>query len=363
MAVTNFPTTLLATSQPLNLCSPDSIPYFPAGAIDIGVSSSGSIFSVDPTILVWNFDVSAGWFFFAGMCGPSIALQFNLAGSYDGSSLTATLNGDQIQGGFLFGLTAGVDLNFAISEASLVWVKDGWHSHLETVWNSKFSTTLNIQFDMIGIILTIVLKILEEDGQTNTLLQKVNDINPNLLASYGLFDEVTNGFVETGDFSVRPGFSLPINFVEFIPGLSEINEALEALAGGLFIGPTIGITIPAQVNLTDIEVGGQNYSNLQISGSTVSGTSTGPAGGGSTLEVGLTRTPGLDFTLGIGANISICKIFSLGGSYSVDILELLGIQIDLGTFPTSLSNTVGSTTLAEGKAFQLAEVILEAPAA
>lgn len=353
MALTNLPTTLIATSQPLNLCNPSSIPYFPVGAVDIGVGSNGTIFSVDPTILVWNFDISAGWSFFAGMCGPSIALQFNVQGQYDGSQITATVNNDQIQGGFLFGLTAGVDLNFQISQASLVWVKDGWHSHLETQWNSKLNVTFSIQFDMIGIILAIVVKILEEDGKTDTLLQKVNNFNDKLLGSYGLFDQVDNGFVSTGDFSVRPGFSLPINFVEFIPGLSEVNEALEDLGGGLFIGPTVGIAIPATVNLTSLQVGGQSYGNLQINGATVTGTSTGAASTGSELTVGLTRTPGLDFTLGIGASITVAKIFSLGGSLNVDVLELLGLQIDLGTFPASLSNTVGSTTLAE--------VILEPP--
>ena len=357
----SIPTTLIATSQPLNIANPQSIPYFPTGAIDLGVNANGTIFSVHPTILAWNFQAGASWSFFAGVAGPAIALSFNLAGNYDAQQIQVQLSGDKVQGGFLFGITTGLTLSFAIRQLSLHWVKNGWHSHFEATWNEKFVANANIKFDFIGLILGIVAKIFSENNEPS-LLQQVSNINSQLLGSYGIYDSVNNGFAGSGNFSVNPAFNLPINLVPLIPGLAQINEGLEALLGGLFIGPTVGIGIPATVRLTGLEVGGTAYSNLQIGGDTIVGTASGAGQGGDTLKVNLERSPGLDFTLGFGARVSVLKLFSLGGSLTVDVLTALGIRPDLGTFPTSLSNTLGSNSLSDATAdLQMAEVILEWP--
>lgn len=365
MASTAIPSTLIATSQPLDLNASGAIGYFPDFDLHLAASSQGSIFSVNPTILLWNFNASAGWTVFIGVTGPAIALNLTLDGSHDGQGFQATVSKDEIQGGLLFGLTVGFNIGFTVNQASLHWVKDGWHSHFEKTWNTKFNANASVNFDLIAIILGIVVKIFEEDGKTDTLLQKVNNINNNLLGSYGLFDDVTNGFASTGNFSVNPGFSLPINIVPFIPGLAQINEGLEALLGGLFIGPTIGMAIPATVHFNGISIANQAYQVTGRNGNQISGTIQpgGPTAQAGQLQVNMDRSPGLDLTLGLGANVTLLKLFSIGGSISFDVLGALGIRPDLGTFPFTLANTLGSTTVADlGELHDIvAEVVFETP--
>lgn len=360
----SVPKTLLGTSKPISLSHPKSVAYFPTGAARLGVQGDGSIFSANPTVLAWNLSVGVNWFVFLGMVGPAIALSFQIEGTHDANSIEVEVSDDEIEGGFLLGFTAGVSVGLSLKQAELKWVSDGWNSHVETVWNSALNLSLNLQFDLIEIILSLVLKLLGEHGKTNTILHKVDNFNSQLLASYGLFDSVSGGFEQGGGkLSVSPSFSLPVNLAQYIPGLSQINTSLEAMMGGFFVGPTVGVALPCTVHLTEIQMAGKTFSNLKFNGSKVTGTATGPGVAGLDIQVGMTRTPGLDFTLGFGATISVLKLFSLGGNISVNVLALLGLSINLGTFPFTLKNTLGSDRIVGGdSSFRLAEVILEEPA-
>lgn len=352
----NLPNTFLATSDPLDICSPNAFPYFGQGnAVDFGVEHAGTIFDVHPSLILFNLDFSFGYGLYIGVCGPAIALKFNLEGNYDAGQINAQVSGDEVQGGFVFGITLQLDFNFTVRKASLRWVKDGWKSHIERSWTVAFTSQALVQFDLISLILGLIVKILEEDGKKDTLLQKVNNINSNLLGSYGIFDDVTEGFANTGSFDINPAFTLPINLVPFIPPLKLFNEGLEKLMGGLFIGPTIGIAIPATVSMSEILVGGTTYSNLQVSGSQVTGTSAGTAPSNGNVQVNLNESPSLDFNLGFGGSISVLKVFSFSATVAVDVLSLLGLEPKLGTFHYSLENQVGSQSI------QMAQVFFEEP--
>lgn len=353
--------TVIATSLPLDIGNINSIPYFPETRINFGVSNIGNIVSVNPTILAWNFKFSVSYLFYAGLQGPAIALQYTVDGMTEGNSFTGTVTKDRIEGGILFGIKVGFQVSFTINQAALHWVKDGWHSHFEVTWNEKFNAHAEVSFDLISIILGIVARIFDEEGK-QTIFQEVNNINTNLLGSYGLFDRVSNGFAGTGNFSINPGFSLPLNLVPFIPPLEAINLGLKALLGGLFLGPTVGIAIPATVRLKALEVGGQTYPLRGDGSSQIGGTSSGSGQGGNILKMDMERSPAFDFTLGFGVNLSVLKLFSLGASVNFDILGLLGIRPDLGTFPFSLSNTLGSNTVGDLSSLEMEEVILEWPA-
>ncbi|MBS2036203.1 hypothetical protein JST97_14530 [bacterium] len=121
MANTNIPSTLIATNQPLNIASSQAIPYFPGFAINFAASSSGTILSVAPTILLWNFQADAGWSFFAGLAGPSIALNYTAAGAYDGNRIALNVSNDEIQGGILFGVNVADTGVLEMAEVILEW--------------------------------------------------------------------------------------------------------------------------------------------------------------------------------------------------------------------------------------------------
>lgn len=355
--MTNLPDTYLATSNPLDICSPNAFAYFGAGkSVDAGRQINGTIFDLHPSLVLWNFDFNLGYGLFLGLCGPAVALQMHLAGSYDSQSITVDVSQDEIQGGLVFGITLQLSLNFAIHKATLHWVKEGWKSHLERTWSTAFSAQVGIQLDMISLILGVVVKMLEEGDNKNTLLQKVNNINSNLVGSYGIFDDVINGFAAEGKFNVNPAFSLPINLVPFIPGLAQVNEGLEKLMGGLFIGPTIGFALPSSTVFKELIVGGTTYSNLQVAGSRVTGTAVGSAPADDNLKVNFEESPGFDIALGLGANLSVLKLFSVGFSFTFDLISLLGIEPTFGTFNYSLENQVGSQSI------EMAQVFFDEPA-
>ncbi|MBS2034500.1 hypothetical protein JST97_05920 [bacterium] len=357
-----IPSTLIASNQPLNIDSDQSVPYFSVGSFNVGAAANGTIFSVAPTILAWNFQASTGWTFFAGLFGPALTFNLTVEGSTNGDQLALNVSRDKIQGGLLFGVQAGLIAQFAIRQASLHWVKDGWHSHFETTWNEKLNVKGAVTFDLISIILSIVVKILDEEKK-DTVLQSARNLSPKLTASYGIFDSVSDGFRVSQTLSVNPKFSLPLNLVPLIPGLAQINEGLEALLGGLFLGPTVGVAIPAVVKINSVEVGGSTYTIDSSSGTVLTGTRSGTGQDGDRIKFNMDRSPGIDIALGFAANVSVLKLFSLGGSISTDLLKTLGVDPAFTTTPFSRDNQIGSSVLAEAaqQLPEMAEVIFELP--
>jgi hypothetical protein len=362
-------TTEIGTSDPIDLC--DGFALFPVlGIVRAGIQSSAqtqTIFSDNTTILTWKLAGSAGTQLFAGVCGPSYAILFDAKdlrwSDSDGTQLVeATLSNDTIEGGFFFGFTVDVNLSLKVEED----VAEHWYTPWKLTWETKTSLTFQLKFDLIDIIFDIIRLALAENGNKNSALQKVQNITPSLLDSYGMFDEKSDQFASGEQtISVEPCFCLPINIVSYIPDLETINAALTDLWGYLRMGPSIGICIPTSVTLDKLTVDGHEYTvdsvTEESAGGLVKATgSSDVSGTPSTLGVVLEHSPGFTLTFGVFAAIAACKLFSISASKSWDLLALLDISVETGPYSNSLSSTIGSDVASHSAVFgEPVEVVLE----
>jgi len=338
-----IPTTTLGTSDPVDLCK--GFALFPQlGVVRAGVSinrASKNLFRVSPRILMWKLNANAQYSLDMGVCGPSYAFKVDAQGSTEGNSITLQLSNDQIQAGLIVGMTFGIQANIKVQQLSIQWVWDGWHSHIRSTWDTAINLAPNLTFDLINIILSVLLYIDGKSENPDTNFQRLGNYFPSTLASYGFFDAESNQIASQGSFSAEPAITLPINLALFIPELKAINEALAALWGGLAIGPQIGISIPTTVKIDSISVDGQNYPNLQFSNGVVSGTGGTATDNPQNLSFVMKHTPFFEIQFGGFVQFSILKFVNIGLTESVDVLNLLGIKVPLGTYANTVTSKIG----------------------
>ena len=354
----------IATSDPLDLCQ--GFALFPGIDARAGtaINNQGTtVLNTDPTVLLWKFSAKAGYTLTMGVCGPAYALLFSVpalqwSDAAGQQQVRMQVSDDDLQAGFSVGFTIDLNLNFSITKSVAIH----WYTPWKRKWETKFSFNFDLKFDLINLILTVILKILEEDGKTDTFLQKVNNISPTLLGTWGMFDEKKNQFAgNAGTLEVNPAFTVPINLVPYIPGLSEIDKGLQVILGYLRAGPSVGISIPTTVSLDKITIDGNAYpiSSVDSSGNVTAEGSAEIAAAPETAGVELEHKPGFDIDFGVFAAAGILKLFNLSASYSFSVLALLGITVAAGPFSNTLSTSIANTEAAKNESPLVAEVILE----
>jgi hypothetical protein len=348
--VANIPDTVIGTSDPPNICTGFYLFEDNKRAFPLGITAGQTLIAISPQILAWIFNASAGYKVFIGQCGPSYALRFNAQGETSGNEITLNVSNDATQAGFFVGFDLELFVNFSIQQWTIHWVSDGWHSHFTSDWETVLTKSLNVTFDLVQLIVSFILAVLQEQGDKDTLLEKVDTALPGVTSSWGMFDSRSNQFAaNNGTLNVNPGFMIPINLVPLTEALPPpldlpflINEALEALWGDLEMGPQVTLSIPVQVKLTNITVDNQTYGNLQFQGGQVTGTGGQETANPKNLGVTLSQSPGFDIELGVFADVCVLKLFNLSGSANlVDLANLLGIHVSTGPFTDSLSTPVG----------------------
>ncbi|CAN5442650.1 hypothetical protein BH11ARM2_BH11ARM2_25650 [soil metagenome] len=365
--------TTLGTSDPVNLC--EGFALFPAlGTVRAGIqvnNTSKPLFSASPQFLMWKFNADASYGIYFGICGPSYGFRYDAQGSTSNGTISLSVANDQAAGGLIAGLNIGIDATITVQKLSINWVWDGWNSHFATNWNTAWNFTPEIDVDLIGLILTVILYINDQQGDNkNQLLSKVNSISPNLLGSYGFYDQKSNQLASNnGQMSFEPALLIPINLANFIPPLIDINKSLAVIWGGFGFGPQFGISIPTTVQVNDFTVDTSTYNSLSWDGSSVTGTGGTEIASPMNLGCGVAHTPGFDIQFGAWAQVYLLKLFEIGFSTSVDILNLLGITVKIGTYQNSVSSPIGggpSNTVVGAHAHleesERIEVILAPPA-
>ncbi|RYG38377.1 hypothetical protein EON81_03855, partial [bacterium] len=342
----NIPDTVLGTSDPVDLCK--GFALFPGlGTARAGIqanNTSKSLFSASPQFLMWKFNANANYGIYMGICGPSYGFRYDATGSTSNGTLTLNVANDVSAGGLLVGLNLSLGATITVQQLSINWVWDGWNSHIATNWNTAFNVSPAIQVDLLGLIITVILYINDQKGDDkNQFLSKVNDFTPNLLGSYGFFDQKANQLANSGNgqMSFEPALLIPINLATFIPQLVDINKGLAVLWGGFGFGPQFGISIPTTVTVNSFSVDSSNYSNLTWNGGTVTATGGTEIASPTTLGCGVSHSPGFDVQIGAWAQFYILKLFEIGASVAIDILALLGIEPKFGPFQNSVSSPIG----------------------
>ncbi|KMY67435.1 hypothetical protein AAU61_11410 [Desulfocarbo indianensis] len=333
--------TELATSDPLDLCKGFAI--FPSvGAVRAGISSgdkSATILHKSASLIALKGSFSFAYEVLMGVCGPSYAVKFDLEGSGTGKNLDLTVSNDAMWAGFFVGIT----VQFPMSASVQYWKPDHWYSPWKGHWHDLGSFNITPKIDLLGVILFAIIKILGADSN----LAKINNFLPGLIGSWGFTGTNVGGFAANdGTMTAKPVMNIPINIIPLIPALGEIDEACNKIGLKIASGPNIGISVPVHTSLTKVDLDGNAYENLQwnSSGFTASGSNNVPSSP-SKMTVQVTHTPDLTFLIGWFASASLFKLFSISATLNLDVLGLLGITIQLGTYNNNLSNTVGQLSV------------------
>lgn len=356
----------LGTSDPVDICK--GFALFPSGAARAGIQVQGdtrTLFHTAPQIVVWKFNALATYGLFFGVCGPAYGVKFDAEGETDGDSLTLTVANDVMGAGFIFGLNLTLGFQVSVTQWTLHWVWDGWHSHIRSSWENIANLNVGINFDLISLLLDVLTRVLESEGKKDTFLQKSTTYLPNIIGSYGFYDQQDGQFAgNNGAFKAEPVIALPINLVPFIPPLAAIDEGLHALWGGVAAGPQLGLAFPTTVTMQSIGIDNQTYTNLTYEGDTVTGTGGTATANPQNISVALQQKVGISFTVGYFAQVWILKLFQIACSHNWDVLKAFGIDPTVTTRVNSVSNSIGNTSIASDTFSSLdpasiVEVILE----
>lgn len=330
--------TELATSDPLDLCK--GFALFPGlGAARAGISSGGKsavILKKSANLLVLKGDFSFSYEVLMGVCGPSYAIKYDLEGTGSGKQIDMKVSNDEMWAGFFIGVT----IQFPMYGKVEYWKPGHWYSPWKGHWHDLGSFSIDPRIDLLGLILYAIIKILGSDSA----LAQVNNFLPGLVGSWGFTAFNTEGFVKGGGtMKAEPVMNIPINIIPLIPEIGEVDEALNKIGLKIASGPNIGIGIPVSVDLGKVDLDGHAYENPSWNSGGFSATGdddvpTDPQN----MSTRVTHTPGLTFLIGWFASASLFKLFRISATLNLDVLGILGLKIDLGTYNNTLSNTVGS---------------------
>lgn len=331
--------TRFATSDPLDLCKGKYL--WPGVGVSLGFTSSGEagpIIRSTPQILAWKFSVGVSYEFFMGVCGPSYAMGMTLSGTEDNGALNLAVADDELQAGLVMGFFFTAKANLELEQSVLHWVGHGCHAHLESEWVGKFSADVGVTFDVIGFFWSVISAIMEsQDGELKEF--------PNKKGYWGAFASTRQAYGYGDSVVAEPKMRFPINIVPDVPELEAINVGLHALLGELSMGPDIWIGVPVTTSIAKITLDGSNYTNVHAAGGGKL-TASGPAlsGAPSKMTIDLNHDAGFDFGVGLYAEVSVLKIFSLSGNLDISLLHLFGITVHGTTYTDTYSADVGGSS-------------------
>ena len=353
----------IGTSDPIDLCK--GLALLPTGAARAGVaggSKTEDLFSKSVTILAWQYNASAQYSYFFGICGPSVAFLYGTDVTTTPQALGygevgLTVHSDTTQAGFVVGANFGAEVDISSNE----WKPYHWYSPWKGRWVASWSRSFKFSVDFINLIISLILFILEnkEPPAKDTLLSKLDTATSSALtSSWGMFDQASNALLsgnadtpKPGQVVTNPTFTVPINLVSLTkdlppPGdaLYAANEALDALGGWIAFGPTISLEVPVTLTLESLFVDGNEYdidafdaSAKQISASGDAPISDNPQviGANVSHEAGFTIGFGLFFSVGL------LKVFSYNvNTAPEDLFSILGIPNPIPT--TTVAGKVSS---------------------
>ncbi|RYG37501.1 hypothetical protein EON81_06560 [bacterium] len=351
----NIASTLIGTSDDASLCKGLSM-YPSLGSVNAGIkvnSNTDPFFDTNLNLLIFRISASASAEIVAGICGPAYGFKVLAKGEAEGSNLALELEDDEMEAGMFFGLKVGASIGLGVQRLSIDWVWDGWNSGIRTSWVDLFKTSLGIEIDILELVFELAEFLLKESGE-ESLLKKVENVSPALKATYGIVGEGGGDLSRQGSITVRPKFALPINLVELNPTLAALNKSLGILGGGVALGPQIGVSFPvtARVSKVRLESEGHqtDYSVSGVTNGALTGSTTGEEVEAPTrMSFEITHTPGLDITCGFFYSVSILKLFSVGGSIEVDLLNAFGFgDLPVGSFTNMVGNTIGQERIGRG---------------
>lgn len=346
MAINNpktIPPTLVATDDPLSLCTGALALIKDVPVLPLGLSYNGTFFQYERKVAGFDRSVSGKYSLFFGLCGPSWATTANVKGTYGngsggGTEINLQLSDTLTEAGLVFGAAAGLDFSVSM-----------------TTWVHDFNFDVNVTADAVQLLFTLAQVLLGDKA----LVSRVSEKLPSVESSWGAFDSTSDNWAANdGQLSVNPAFSIPFNLWSLMLIADETsaifgglvvasNAVLDATLSSITIGPTFGLGVDLSVKMEQVLLNNVPYPITGFDGAsslTAQGPGAPPASI-SSIGFGFSQTPYFDFQLGLTAQLQLLQLLNFSASYTIDIAAGLP-QLSFGTFSQTLEVPAGQLTLA-----------------
>jgi len=354
MSTFNIP---IGTSDPPTVC--DGLPLLPVPTPRAGIagsSSSSRILDRSETILFTRLYVSAYFSYQMGICGPAVAFLFNnvtvATSNPNGSSgqlLLTFNNGQQIQaGGFVGCVVGGV-----LSIEQQLYLPSSWHSPWKFSWQTAFKVSKSFEIDFVELFAELISYLLNKQGGKGILSRDTSNMLSRYISGLSTFSFVgaSQNSGVSRQVTAEPILALPINILQYIPGVGQVLKALEKIKGEVSFGPSFNIGMPVTLSIDRFEVTGglrgastASYGSLQYSGNQIRATGPVPfdtESQPSRFATEVTYAPGLSLGLSCHFSLSACKVFNFNcNSPSLDMFRLMSLPAPVHTGRGSVSTSV-----------------------
>lgn len=298
----------------------------------------------------------------AGLCGPAYAIGFNAEGDAEDDILTLVITEDEAMAGIFLGAGFNIDIGFSCDYYRVGLRHWGWHTgpHIE------FGATVDAFKAGIEIIMALLgIEDLFPEGVTELATEAAGTPLAMIGASH---DEYANN---SGVLQLDCIFSVPINLWTILvvaAGLTleipyvdvasvvilAVHEALNATLSSIGFGPSIGVDIPVMLEIADVTIDGVKFNKTQVTGDGKwKGQKDIPLqplpSSPEEISFNMAHHCGVDFTVGVFAEMQLVELFHVGASMDVAIMALFNLEpFSFGTVHHSLNNTIGEELLAAG---------------
>lgn len=349
----------VGTSEPINLCV--GLPLSPIGSIRAGFSASqhsDQIFDTGSTVLFSRFKLSAYYDYLMGICGPSLSFLFEdlgvaLANTSNGGQLTLDFSSakQEAQAGMFMGFSFGG----GVDAREQLYLPSSWYSPWKFSWHTVFSASVKVEIDFLELFAELIAYLLEQAAEDALLEKDTSDHLGSVIDSGQTFmfvGEAEDAFPAQKQLTAAPSVTVPINLVDYVPGLDSFVKALHKVKGDLCLGPSFTLAMPVTMHLGSFTVDSgmptqATYGSPQFGKTTV--TATGPAYSGTTpktLTTNVNYDVGFSIDLGVYFSLSACKIFSFSWQApSLGLAPLLGFDAIVPTMSGSVSTLLESPSL------------------
>lgn len=354
MTTFNIP---IGTSDPPSVC--DGLPLLPVPAKRAGVagsSSSNRILDISATILFSRLYLSAYFSYQMGICGPAVAFLFDnvtvATSNPNGTSGQLQLtfnNGQQIQAGGFIGCVVGG----GVSIEQQLYLPSSYYSPWKFSWQTVFKFSLAFQIDFLALFVQLITYLLSKQGGKGVLSQDPDNTLSKYVSGLSTFSFVgaSQNSGVSRQLRAEPVFTLPINILQYVPGLAQFLQALQKIKGELSFGPSFSIGMPVTLSIDRFDVRGglagadtASYDNLQYSGNQITATGPVPFNTGSSpsrLTTAVSYASGLSLGLSCHFNLTVCKLFSINfNSATLDMFRLMSLPAIVPSRTGSVSTFV-----------------------
>jgi hypothetical protein len=125
-------------------------------------------------------------------------------------------------------------------------------------WSNAFSASLDVNVDFLALLVELITKLLSRGSKNSFNRDTENTLGSALsnLAGTYILSDTSGGMGVEPELRAVPELVLPINLVNYIPLLRQLNSGLSKIGGEISVGPSLHLRFPVTFSLQSFKVEG-----------------------------------------------------------------------------------------------------------